>query len=520
MSPSDTDVIKNVFADVLTLTTCNPRFSASTRLVVQAKLAHSQLFPNSGLPAATLHADPKSQRPGRGLQRRAHRHAVLGLRDRWPSAAGIFYAAYRFRRQRWVIYGVGAVGVLVAALVLLRGGQPAAPGQLLDRMLVEQPLSDHFRGFAAVAERDGGTTYAAICRGVADDDVVLSLLDGAPLPQRRPLLLLAAVHYLLLAGADHPLAALLRHGGRGARHGARRPGAGGTTSPRPSPTSAGRTGPSWSELIATRTTQTNEVGRCTALLPGLCHIASLYRWEVPLSLLDLGTSAGPQPALRRLRVHLPGGRGRRHPHRRARAARLSPSSAPPGTTSAQLPELRLPDHGGAGRASTSRPSTRSPTTPPCGCWPASGRTTRRASVACGPRWPTCAPRRDPPRLERGDMVTDLPRVVATIPGTNPLVVFHSWVAAYLDEAQQRRPGRARCVRSARTGRSTTSTARRPSRHPACPRLLRPCRGTGPTWPPRWCTSARTARRRSGWPTRTRTGTGSAGGLQPSDLEYR
>ena len=43
----------------------------------------------------------------------------------------------------------------------------------------------------------------------------------------------------------------------------------------------------------------------------------------------------------------------------------------------------------------------------------------------------------PPRLERGDMVTDLPRVAATIAGTGPLVVFHSWVAAYLDEPQQR-----------------------------------------------------------------------------------
>jgi hypothetical protein len=44
---------------------------------------------------------------------------------------------------------------------------------------------------------------------------------------------------------------------------------------------------------------------------------------------------------------------------------------------------------------------------------------------------------DPPRLERGDMVTDLARVAATIDGHEPLVVFHSWVAAYLDEVQQR-----------------------------------------------------------------------------------
>ena len=75
-------------------------------------------------------------------------------------------------------------------------------------MLVEQPLADHFRAFATVVERDGGTTYPAICRAVAEDDEVLSLLDGAPLPQRRPLLLLAAVHFLLLSGVEHPLAAL------------------------------------------------------------------------------------------------------------------------------------------------------------------------------------------------------------------------------------------------------------------------------------------------------------------------
>ena len=49
VSPSDTSVVDNVIANQLTLTTCNPRFSASTRLVVQAKLAHSQLFPQSRL---------------------------------------------------------------------------------------------------------------------------------------------------------------------------------------------------------------------------------------------------------------------------------------------------------------------------------------------------------------------------------------------------------------------------------------------------------------------------------------
>ena len=67
-------------------------------------------------------------------------------------------------------------------------------------------MADHFRAFANVVERDGGTTYATICRSVADDPDVLSLLDAAPAAQQRPLLLLAAVHFLLLSGDDHPLA--------------------------------------------------------------------------------------------------------------------------------------------------------------------------------------------------------------------------------------------------------------------------------------------------------------------------
>jgi len=126
VSPSDTDVVKNVFADVLTLTTCNPRFSASTRLIVQAKLAHSQLFPNSGLPAATLHADPKSQDLAGD--------STIALTDAlsWGFIAvavggGAFYAAYRFRRQRWLIYGVGAAGVLVVLWCFFGAVSPLLP---------------------------------------------------------------------------------------------------------------------------------------------------------------------------------------------------------------------------------------------------------------------------------------------------------------------------------------------------------------------------------------------------------
>ncbi len=68
VSPSDTHGRHDVLGNQLTLTTCNPRFSATTRLIVQATLAHSQLFQNTGLPAAkasprlkSAHDDPKSR---------------------------------------------------------------------------------------------------------------------------------------------------------------------------------------------------------------------------------------------------------------------------------------------------------------------------------------------------------------------------------------------------------------------------------------------------------------------------
>jgi sortase A len=126
VSPSDTDVIKNVFADQLTLTTCNPRFSASTRLIVQAKLAHSQLFPNSGLPPARLHADPHS----RSLAGDSNVQLTDALFWGFVTAAlvtAVFFAAYRFRRQRWFIYGFGAAATLVLLWFFFGAVSPLLP---------------------------------------------------------------------------------------------------------------------------------------------------------------------------------------------------------------------------------------------------------------------------------------------------------------------------------------------------------------------------------------------------------
>jgi hypothetical protein len=299
-------------------------------------------------------------------------------------------------------------------------------------VLVELPLADHFRGLAATVERDGGVIYPAICRGVADDVRVLSLLDDTPLPQRRPILLLAAVHFLLLSGVDHPLAAYYDTVAE-VRGAAFDPPTKDVTAVFTAFCEEHRR--ELERVIATRNTQTNEVGRCSALLPGLCHIASHYHWKVPLSLLDLGTSAGLnllfddyaytyRSASDDDDVLLAGSTG---------SGVSIECSARDDVSS--LPELRRPTM--AERVGLDL-SPLDPSSDDAVLW----------LLAC--QWPDNPSRfgrlrgalsnarasENPPRLEQGDMISDLPRVVASISDTTPLVVFHSWVAAYLDEDQQ------------------------------------------------------------------------------------
>ena len=124
-------------------------------------------------------------------------------------------------------------------------------------------------------------TYGTICRGVATEAGVLSILDGVPDPQRRPVLLLAAVHHLLLDAPDEPLADHYPSiSGR--------PGDG-------DPVAAfiefcGRRRAEIVELVSSRSTQTNDVGRATLVRIALPSTDPPAR--APLGLIDLGTSAG------------------------------------------------------------------------------------------------------------------------------------------------------------------------------------------------------------------------------------
>ena len=187
-------------------------------------------------------------------------------------------------------------------------------------------------------------------------------------------------------------------------------------------------------LVATRTTQTNEVGRCTSLLPALCSIAAAYPAGTPLALLDLGTSAGLNLLFDDYAYTY-----------RLEGSDHAVTAGPDGATvaleckargnPAVLPPLRAP-------ALTARVGL--------DLSPIDARSADEARWLLACQWPenptrfgrlrgalaNVAASGHPPRLERGDMIDDLARVAATIEGDGPLVVFHSWVAAYLDEAHQ------------------------------------------------------------------------------------
>ena len=142
-------------------------------------------------------------------------------------------------------------------------------------------LADRFARFAA-RECAKSPLYEALARGTSGDHELLELAaQGRSGP--KPNLFLAAVHYLLLAGADHSLAAYY---------------ASRTAVPLP-PEGA------WchfarfcrqhadqiSALLATRRVQTNEVARAAYLLPAWGLVAG-HAPDRPLALVEVGTSAG------------------------------------------------------------------------------------------------------------------------------------------------------------------------------------------------------------------------------------
>jgi hypothetical protein len=143
-------------------------------------------------------------------------------------------------------------------------------------------LSAQFELFGRVeAPQLDSPLYAELCAGIANDEDLLEIAVHTAPTQPAPNMLLAAVHYLLLCGASHPL-----------------------TAHYPSVSGAAAPGPAFpafrdfclarraaiEQLVATRRTQTNVLRRCACLLPAFASVYS--EADRPLALVEIGASAG------------------------------------------------------------------------------------------------------------------------------------------------------------------------------------------------------------------------------------
>jgi sortase A len=146
VQPTDVAVVGPSASAELTLTTCNPRYSAATRLVVTATLTSSLLFSATSTPVDTGHSGNRrsaSRTTGRGsatLPGTGLAGAGGGSSGRWAAAVGLGIATVavavavwlvaRRARRRWTVYLPGAAAVLVVLFFFFAVVSPLLPASL------------------------------------------------------------------------------------------------------------------------------------------------------------------------------------------------------------------------------------------------------------------------------------------------------------------------------------------------------------------------------------------------------
>ena len=313
--------------------------------------------------------------------------------------------------------------------------------------MTQAALAGQYRAFAVAVGRDGTAVYQRICDGIAGDADLLALSAEAPAAQRRPNLLLAAVHYLLLSGADDRLADHYPTVAewRGAQSpGAQSPGAGWRATAWPTAATPTEPVPDGRDpfaefaefcrrhreevagLLAVRATQTNEVGRCAVLLPAFTTVAA--EAGQPLALVDLGASAGLNLLFDRY--------GYDYGDRGTAGVAGSPVVLACEVRSGVLPDLSVPAvayRAGLDQRPVDVDDDDAVRWLLACQWPQQLARFRRLRAAVQVARATP----DRGRVAVGDVVGDLVETVRQVPETAHLCLYHSWVAAYLDEDRQR-----------------------------------------------------------------------------------
>ena len=270
--------------------------------------------------------------------------------------------------------------------------------------------------FVRFADQECGAyapLYDQLARGIAGDPELLSVAAHARSGQQAPLLLLAAVHYLLLSGADHALGAFypsVTHR---------------TAVPPGDPLPAFRAfcrdyRDALLDLVSTGLVQTNEPRRCTVLLPAFTTVARLAG-DRPLALIEVGASAGLNLLFDRYGYDYGAGRFAGDPSAPVRfACALQGAMLPP--LHAGLPQVTT--RVGIDLHPIQADDPQAMRWLRALVWP---EHPERATVL---QQVLALAQHEPPTLVAGDALTVLPQAVAAAPADAALCVFHTATLAH------------------------------------------------------------------------------------------
>jgi hypothetical protein len=292
--------------------------------------------------------------------------------------------------------------------------------------------------------------YRRLCEGASEDlDVCARLLVAEP-DQRTPNLLLAAVHDVLLSGALEPLAGWYPSipGKNPSPQARSRPVGRGEDDPWPHFRRLALDDPTVAEHLRTRTTQTNEVGRSATLFPGLFQATASASSAAPgalrpLGIVEIGASAG-------LNLH-PGAYGYRYTvGPRSSTAEGDTYTAGSTLTAVGSHSRLMLDCELRGDRVPPLPNGALPVASAVGLdlRPVNLRDPLDARWLEACQWPEQPERLarlraaialshlDPPRVEQGDAVDDVRRLVEQVPPDALPTVVSTWVLTYLPIARQ------------------------------------------------------------------------------------
>jgi hypothetical protein len=251
--------------------------------------------------------------------------------------------------------------------------------------------AQNYRAFAVEAH-GRSPQYEELAMAAAGNLEVLEFLNALPPAKRQPNLLFAAACYLLGEPAADlaALGKLIRDRG--------------------------------TELAATmrsRRTQTNEPARCATLLPALALLPQ------PLALIEVGASAGLTLLVDRYSYDYGG-------HRVTGTDPLAPELACEPRGAVPLP-TRVPEvawRAGLDLNPLDVMDDDDVRWLQCLLWP--GEHDRRERLAAAIE----TARRDPPKIYRGDLLTDTAALAGQAPPGTTLVIFHSAVLVYVGVPQR------------------------------------------------------------------------------------